>query len=223
NIFGTLAIDSAGNYYALFAGTADDRDAGANPYHVYLLTSTNHGQSWSKPIQVDHDANHAGTHVLPHLAVTAPGNVDVVWYGTSATGEPNGVCGTIVSQSPCKAGFPPYSDPNAPAWNVYLAQSTNALSAKPTFTQVQANPTPTHYGEICTNGIVCGSSDRSLLDFISVGVDCKGLAHIAYGGNTKAQEAAGQTFVHVANQSGGTALTSPAVCSGSSTGSVGSA
>ena len=70
-----------------------------------------------------------------------------------------------------------------------------------------------HYGRICTNGIVCGSSDRSLLDFISVGVDCNGLAHIAYGGNTKAQEAAGQTFVHVANQTGGTRLAPPAACS----------
>jgi hypothetical protein len=212
NIFGTLAIDSAGNYYALFAGTADDRDAGANPYHVYLVTSTNHGQSWSKPVQVDHDANGAGTHVLPHLAVTAPGNVDVVWYGTSATGEPNGVCGTIVSQSPCTAGFPPYSDPHAPAWQVYLAQSKNALAAQPTFTQVAANSTPTHYGQICTNGIVCGSSDRSLLDFISVAVDCKGFANIAYGGNTKAQEAADETYVHMARQVGGSALAAPAAC-----------
>lgn len=219
NIFGTLAIDSAGNYYALFDGTADDANADTNPYHVYLETSTDHGQTWSAPIQVDHDPGGAGTHVLAHLAVTAPGNVDVVWYGTSATGEPNGVCGTVVSQSPCTDsagnpdGFPPYDDPSAPAWNVYLAQSTNALSASPTFTRVIANSTPTHYGEICTNGLVCGSSDRSLLDFISVGVDCNGLAHIAYGGNTKAQEAAGQTYVHVANQKSGSALAPPAACS----------
>jgi hypothetical protein len=218
NIFGTLAIDSAGNYYALFDGTADDANADTNPYHVYLETSTDHGATWSKPIQVDRDANGAGTHVLSHLAVTAPGNVDVVWYGTSATGEPNGVCGTLVSQSPCTDssgkpdGFPAYDAPNAPAWNVYLAQSTNALSAKPTFQQVVANPTPTHYGEICTNGIVCGGSDRSILDFISVAVDCSGLAHIAYGGNTKEQEAAGETFVHVANQTKGTALAPPAAC-----------
>ena len=150
--------------------------------------------------------------MLPHLAVTTPGNVDVVWYGTSATGEPNGVCGTVVSQSPCKAGFPPYSDPKAPAWNVYMAQSRNALAAKPTFTQTAANPAATHYGQICTNGIVCGSSDRSLLDFISVAVDCKGLAHIAYGGNTKAREAADETFVHVARQVGGAALAPPAPC-----------
>jgi hypothetical protein len=212
NIFGTLAVDSAGNYYALFAGTADDNDTVANPYHVYLQVSKDHGHTWSGPIQVDHDANGAGTHVLPHLAVTAPGNVDIVWYGTTATGEPNGVCGTLVSQSPCNHGFPDYTAPNAPAWNVYLAQSMNALSATPTFKQVAANPAATHYGEICTNGIVCGSSDRSLLDFISVGIDCNGFAHIAYGGNTKQQEAAGQVFVHVANQTGGTALTPPAAC-----------
>ena len=59
---------------------------------------------------------------------------------------------------------------------------------------------------------MCGSSDRSLLDYISVAVDCKGLAHIVYGGNTKTQEAAGETFVHVANQTGGTALVPPAAC-----------
>ena len=80
------------------------------------------------------------------------------------------------------------------------------------FQQVVANPSATHYGEICTNGIVCGSSDRSLLDFISVAVDCKGFAHIAYGGNTKQQEAAGEVFVHVANQTGGSALAPPAPC-----------
>jgi hypothetical protein len=212
NIFGTLAIDSAGNYYALFAGTADDNDAAAHPYHVYLVTSKDHGQTWGKPIQVDHDSNGAGTHVLPHLAVTSPGNVDVVWYGTSTTGEPNGVCGTVVSQSPCKAGFPPYTAPNAPAWRVYLAQSRNALASQPTWEQVAVNPNPTHYGQICTNGIVCGSSDRSLLDFISVAVDCKGMAHVAYGGNTKQQEADNETYVHVARQVGGTALAAPRAC-----------
>ena len=72
NIFGTLAIDSGGNYYALFDGTADDKNADTNPYHVYLEVSTDHGQTWSRPIQVDQDAKGAGTHVLAHLAVTTP-------------------------------------------------------------------------------------------------------------------------------------------------------
>src|SRR5439155_710788 len=87
---------------------------------------------------------------------------------------------TSGGKRPCTAssgkpdGLRPYTDPKAPAWNVYLAQSTNALSAKPAWQQVVVNATPTHYGQICTNGIVCGSSDRSILDFISVGIDCNG-------------------------------------------------
>src|SRR5207248_3705498 len=151
SICGTLAIDSAGNYYALFDGTADDNDADTNPYHVYLAVSTDHGQTWRAPIQVDHDPNRAGTHVLAHLAVTSPGNVDIAWYGTSATGEPNGVCGTVISQGPCNDGLPLYSAPNAPGWNVYMAQTKNALSATPSFVQVEATKSPVHYGEICTN------------------------------------------------------------------------
>jgi hypothetical protein len=216
NIFGTLAIDSAGNYYMLMDGTANDNEPAANPYHVYLLTSTDHGHTWSAPKQVDHDPNGAGTHVLAHMAVTGPGNIDVAWYGTSATGEPNGVCGTLVSQSPCTDGFPRFSAANAPGWNVYMAQSTNALSATPRFAQAAATSTPVHYGEICTNGIVCGNSDRTLLDFLSVGVGCNGLAHLAFAGNTKAEEAAdfenGAANIHVVNQIKGGTLAAPAPC-----------
>jgi hypothetical protein len=163
--------------------------------------------------------------VLAHLTVTAPGNVDVAWYGTSATGEPNGVCGTVVSQSPCTDGFPLYNQPGAPAWNVYMAQTTNALSATPRWTQVQTTSSPVHYGEICTDGLVCGSSDRTLLDFLSVGVDCNGLAHIAFAGNTPAEEAAdftnGGANVHEVNQVKGNALAPPASCS-ATTASTGS-
>lgn len=212
SIFGSLAVDSGGNYYALFDGTADDNHVLKYPYHVYLSVSTDHGHTWHKPVQVDHDGNGAGTHVLAHLAVTTPGNVDVVWYGSSFTGEPNGVCGTLASQTPCQNGFPPYTSSTAPGWKVYLAQSHDALSTVPTFTQVAANGNYTHYGRICTNGLVCGASDRSLLDFISVVVDCGGNAHIVYGGNTKAQEAAGHTYVHVSNQIGGTTLARLPVC-----------
>jgi hypothetical protein len=217
NIFGTLAIDSAGNYYALIDGTANDNDPARNPYHVYLITSTDHGHTWSKPKLVDHDPNGRGTHVFAHLVVTRPGNVDIVWDGTTATGEPNGVCGTETSQHPCKDGFPLYSSSKAPAWNVYLAQTTDALAAHPRFVQRRVSRSPIHYGEICTNGIVCGSSDRTLLDFISVAVDCHGWAHIVFATNTKAQEAAdfsnGAANVEEVNQTGGRALAPPPSCS----------
>jgi hypothetical protein len=226
NIFSTLGIDSAGNYYVVFAGTADDPNVATNPYHVYLVTSTDHGHTWSKPMKVDTDA--AGTHTQPHFVVTGPGQVDVVYYGTSVTGEPNGYCGqtaqAVIGQAmPCNNGFAKFDQPNPsppllppPPWNVYMAQSLNALSANPTFTQVPLTSTPIHYGEICTNGIVCVSSDRSLLDFMSVQVDCKGHAHVAYAGNTIAEEKVeannGNANIHVSNQVAGTSLTPPVGC-----------
>jgi hypothetical protein len=213
NIFGTLAIDAAGNYYALIDGTANNNNVARNPYHVYLLTSTNGGRTWSAPKQVDHDRNGSGTHVFAHLVVTRPGNVDVVWYGSSATGDPNGVCGTAATQAPC-SGDPFYSTTagTGPGWNVYMAQTTNALAATPAWTQVMVNPQATHFGEICTNGVLCTASDRSLLDFISVAVDCHGLAHVAYASNP--EEASGQqAYLQVSNQSGGTPLAPPPSCS----------
>ena len=121
--------------------------------------------------------------------------------------------GSTTGTSSCTAAqnpFPPHTAANAPAWNAYFAQSTNALLASPTFTQVVVNSTATHYGQICTNGIVCGSSDRSLLDFLSIQVDCAGLAHIAYPGNDKAEDAG--VDIHVANQNGGSPLAPPASC-----------
>ena len=163
-------------------------------------------------MRIDHDRGGRGTHVLPDMAVTRPGNVDVVWYGAHRTGEPNGVCGTFSSQSKCKAGFPNYNRSTAPAWHVFMARSRNALSAHPRWTQVRVNRVPGHYGRICTNGIVCGSSDRSLLDFISVAVDCRGFAHIAYASNTKKQEHRGKVFVRVANQVGGRKIRPPRSC-----------
>ena len=96
-----------------------------------------------------------------------------------------------------------------------MAQSTNALSATPTFAQVTVSSN-VHHGEICTNGIVCGASDRSLLDFLSIGVDCLGDAHIAFAGNTIAEETAdftnGGANIHEVNQVGGVAIAPPAAC-----------
>src|SRR5207237_279997 len=128
------------------------------------------------------------------------------------TGEPNGACGTFAHQSRCRPGFPPYRSPTAPAWHVFMAQSRNALRAHPTFTRVMVNRATTHFGRICTNGIVCGSSDRSLLDFISVAVDCRGLAHVTYAANTKRQEKRGRVFVLVSNQVTGSRIAPPAPC-----------
>jgi hypothetical protein len=97
-----------------------------------------------------------------------------------------------------------------------MAQTTNALSSAPYFTQTAVTTSPVHYGEICSNGLVCGSSDRTLLDFISTAIDCNGRAHIAFAGNTKAEEAAdfnnGAANIHEVNQVGGSVIAPPVAC-----------
>jgi hypothetical protein len=210
NIFGSLAVDSAGNLYALFDGTKDDNHTLSNPDHVWLTVSTDKGATWTIPVQVDNETTPDqngltghGTHTLAHLAVTSPGNVDVVWYGTTNTGEPNGICGGETSSGPCMDGTTPdgmdyhasgsTSNTGGPVegnWQVSMAQTTNALCnagptptcSAPTFTQVLVDPNYRHFGTICSDGILCGGSDdRHLLDFISVAVDCSGFAHVTYG------------------------------------------
>jgi hypothetical protein len=107
-------------------------------------------------------------------------------------------------------------------WKVYMAQSTNALSGSPSFTFSPVDPNYRHFGTICTNGIVCGGvSDRHLLDFISVGVDCNGAAHVTYAADqdNPVAPALGDPSRHdgtlhavETNQNSGTLLAPPATC-----------
>lgn len=255
NIFGNLAEDSAGNFYALFSGTVDDNTTFHHPDHVYLTVSKNKGATWTTPVQVDNETTPDqfgrtgfGTHTLAHLAVTSPGNVDVVWYGTTNTGEPNGQCGSTGMVTSCSDSSA--TSPNGPDgmdfhaagsatntggpvegnWQVSIAQSTNALCnagptptcTTPTFTQTLVDPNYRHFGTICSNGIVCGgASDRHLLDFISVAVDCNGAAHVTYAADqnsptvpaeTSAARADGSLQTIETNQTGGQLLAPPATC-----------
>lgn len=214
NFWTSFVIDNSGNYYALMDGTYDDNNVATNPYHVFLLTSTTHGLTWSAPKVVDHEADGKGTHVLSDITVSAAGEADIVWYGTTATGEPNGVCGNTAAQGPCPngEGLPIDTATGAPPWRVSMAQTVDALDPSPTFTQVPVTSEVTHYGEICTNGLVCGMSDRSLLDYISVALDCTGSAHVAFAANPT-EAAGGATTVREADQVGGTTLAAPAACS----------
>jgi hypothetical protein len=221
NIFSSLRIDAAGNYYLVFAGTADDNHVLSNPYHVYLTISKDKGGTWTSPRMLDTELDGKGTHVFPDMWVTAAGNVNIVWLsasdpttGQDVTGEPNGVCGSTGMTHTCldgtaNVGMAP-GGPIAANWKLYMAQSTNALSATPQYNITQVSPGSMHSGEICTNGIVCGSSDRSLLDYMSVAVDCNGNAHVVYPDNF------GHALqTHVADQTGGTSLVPPASCASS--------
>jgi hypothetical protein len=218
-IFSTLRSDSAGNYYAVFVGTADDNHVLSNPFHAYFTVSTDKGVTWRTPVQIDNDppsvddpTGGKGTHVFVDMIATTPGHVDIAWLGAPATGEPNGICGSTGMTHDCMDGTTNVGmQPGGPVpgnWKVYMVQSTNALSATPTFSITEVTPTVMHTGEICTNGIVCGDSDRSLGDYISIDVDCAGLAHIGYARNANPS---GLT-IHEVDQTGGPALNPPPVC-----------
>src|SRR5205085_2390439 len=60
-------------------------------------------------------------------------------------------------------------------------QSLNAHDATPTFTE-STGPV-VHHGQVCVLGILCGTGDRSLLDFMGLAVDSFGYAHMAVGDN----------------------------------------
>jgi len=97
------------------------------------------------------------------------GTVDVVYYGTSVAGNSNTETGA--------------------AWNVYLAQSTNAGV---TFTQARVTPSPNHFGPICTGGISCKSGTRNLLDLFENAIDPQnGQAGIIYTDDTLTTDSSG--------------------------------
>jgi hypothetical protein len=71
NNFPAVAVDTAGNVYATWS---DDQA-------VYLAYSTDHGQHWSAPGQVNHGSD-TTTAIYPWLTAGSAGKVDVVYYAT---------------------------------------------------------------------------------------------------------------------------------------------
>jgi len=160
HLFASLTTDQAGNVYVVWVDT--------NNENVYLSTSTNAGSTWSTPVQVN--GNPANTNVMPWAIAGTAGRVDIVFYGTSARGDPN--------------SFPSWLNNRQAAtmvkWFTYFVQVQGTTTTAPTILQVQASEHPTDYGQLCTQGLGCTVSggDRTLADFFSVAVDANGAAHI---------------------------------------------
>jgi hypothetical protein len=97
---------------------------------------------------------------MPALAVGAPGKVDISWYG---------------ARSPDFTGL-------HSRWAEEFAQSLNALSAHPTFTQRRVSVGgPVHVGSIdCSGNPGSSQYDWDLRDFQSIAIDALGMAHIAW-------------------------------------------
>ncbi|MGI9089164.1 MAG: dockerin type I domain-containing protein [Chthoniobacterales bacterium] len=151
--FTMLAVDRGGNLHLAFSSSNL-----AGNCHVYLMSSSDQGASWLPAVQVDSGAG-TTTAVQPWIVAGSPEVVDVTWLGSSGA-------------TPDVAPFD---------WNVFFAQTRNALSPTPTFTQAQVTSTPVHDTNICFNGTGCtGTANRDLLEYYTMTLDPDGNALIAF-------------------------------------------
>ncbi len=161
NNFPNIAIDAAGNLYA----------AWSNDQNVYVATSTDMGQTWSQPQQVNFGSQ-AVTAIYPWLAAGSAGKVDIVYYATPAS----------QNFQTCGSGTPgPYDCQNEP-WSVAFAQNLNALGGGSWNQQIVTGVV--HYGGVCQGGVTCtssGNDNRDLYDDFGVAVSpVTGMASITY-------------------------------------------
>jgi hypothetical protein len=162
--FAPVKVDRNGTVYVAW-GEGRNFTTDANGNHVAsggvairYAYSTDKGATWSAPVTL---STSSGTATFPTMDVVSPGVIDVAWYGTAATGDPNLVGGGA-------------------SWDVDYTQVTAAATASPVFTPSVA-VSGIHTGCIQTGG--SGSSlcsDRSLLDFFQLAVDGAGKANVIY-------------------------------------------
>ncbi|HEV7678040.1 MAG TPA: sialidase family protein [Candidatus Dormibacteraeota bacterium] len=157
--FAPVKVDSAGTVYVAWGeGRSISSGIANGGVAVRYAYSKDRGATWSTPVTLSTTSN---TTTFPTLDVVSPGVVDVAWYGTSATGDPNTV-------------------PASASWDVDFTQVTAANTATPSFTPVAA-VTGIHTGCIQSgNAGAAACGDRSLLDFFQLAVDRAGKANIIY-------------------------------------------
>ena len=178
NVFPTLAVDTAGNLYAAWSQTPG---TSTTSHTIYMATSTDRGRTWSPPRQV---STLTGTNIMPWVVAGDPGRANIVWYRGTMPGNSGSLSNT---------------------WQIYMAQTLNALDAAPKFSTVAVSQNVVHRGEICLRGLNCNveGRDRSFLEYPSVWIDSKGAAVVTYNDNTNQTEA---PYVMVARQATGPSL-----------------
>jgi len=193
--FPTLAIDKAGNLYAVWEQAPVDTLGKIGNTSLQYAFSTDEGNHWSTPIILTTPGLLNNVFAWP--AAGDDGRVDIAFYGTTAP-----VDTTTGGQSGCTRGGP---DSVNGAWSLYMVQTLNGHAAVPTFTApILAGEHYIHKGGIQTViGHQCG--DRTLGDFLQVRVGSKGEAQIAYADSNNADERVGAHGMYV-KQNGGPGL-----------------
>ncbi len=176
--FVNVSVDGAGTVYVVYNDN----------HNLFYSFSTDGGQTWSGPTQVNQAPS--ATAIMPWSVACAPGELDVVWYGTSFY---DGVTA-------------PDNYPASAAWYVFFAQNLNAAGGGG-FTQVAATPV-IHFGGVCEGGISC-TGNRDLFDDFGIAVaPTTGFASITYSDDQPGNNGR-DDHTAIATQTGG-----PKICSG---------
>jgi hypothetical protein len=148
NQFVNVTVDKAGTVYVAYSDN----------HGVFYQYSTDHGQTFSAPVQVSQGTD---TAVMPWLAAGDAGKIDLVYYqATGYSGNPE--------QAPISV-----------AWKVVMAQSLAAASPLPSFSYTTVNPV-VHHGGVCEGGALC-TGNRDLFDDFGVKASpTTGLASVVY-------------------------------------------
>ncbi|TMK79032.1 MAG: hypothetical protein E6G45_04575 [Actinobacteria bacterium] len=194
--FPTMAIDSAGNLYAVWEQAPQD-PVNCNITGDTVLKysySTDQGNNWATPKTISPPGLH--NNVFAWVAAGDNGRVDVAWYGTPETAHASDPdCGTTGGPDATTNGI----------WSLYLTQTLNGHAANPTFTApILAGEHYVHKGTIQTViGHQCG--DRTLGDFMQLRIGSRGEAQIAYADSNNDDEPFAPHGMYV-RQNGGSSV-----------------
>jgi len=176
--FINVSVDRAGNVYAVYT---DD-------HNLFYSFSTDHGVTWTGPFQVNQAPS--ATAVMPWSVACAPGELDVVWYGTS-----------FYDGKTAPDGYPASA-----AWYVYFAQNLTAVTPGSAFTQAEATPV-IHFGGVCEGGGSC-NGNRDLFDDFGIAVNpTTGLASIVFSDDQPGNDSPSD-HTAIATQTTGSAICS---------------
>jgi PKD repeat protein len=130
---------------------------------TFVATSTDHGQTWSSPINLGTAfgiANSVFPEVVTGDGTGNNGRAAVAFLGTPGTGPVYGTDTTLDVE-----------------WHLYVATTYDGGA---TWTTADATPTdPVQRGAVCTEGTTC-STGRNLLDFNDIALDDEGRVLVAY-------------------------------------------